>query len=91
MLPDKGAKAISIGNFMPTPGLKSRYGSAISRLFQTFQPQVQGVAADVQHPADLAFAFTTTNGLDRFAAKVVTVGRWHGVTPDTSSISRIAS
>jgi hypothetical protein len=47
VLPDKGAKAIPIGDFLPTPGLKSRYGLAIPRLFQAFQPQVQGIATDM--------------------------------------------
>ena len=73
----KLTQSLPVRNFMSISPLIMGDRLAGASLFLSFQPQVERVAADVQHSADFAFAGSTLNRRNRFLAQVFTIGGRH--------------
>ena len=68
------SKPFPIGNFVATSLLILRDGPIVPSFGFTFQPQIERIATDVKHLADIGFAFAAFDCGNGFAAQVVTVG-----------------
>ena len=74
MLLDKGSKALPVRDFMATSLLIVGDRLTIPGLPLPLEPQIQGIAADVEHLAHCGLSFPSLHRFNRFLTKVITVG-----------------
>ncbi len=67
------SKPFPIRNFVATSLLILRDGPIVPSFGFTFQPQIERIATDVKHLADIGFAFAAFDCGNGFVAQVVTL------------------
>lgn len=77
ILLNKCLKAFPIADLIPTALLKVRNRSTTAGVLFAFEPQVKRIATDVEHLADIGFAFTTSDRSYRFRAQIATIRGGH--------------
>jgi hypothetical protein len=73
----KSTKFVSITDAVAMPALIALGGLNTASGSAAFEPSINRVAADVEHPADLAFLLTPLDCRYHFFSQVITVSTSH--------------